>query len=371
MIKIRNADFAKLAERIKKENSRVVIYGAGLIGKILIPYVVRTFTLYNFIECYVDADSRLVGEPVLIDSRSYVIRGLTFLDKMKKDDILLITNSKFYEVIDFLDSIPSLNDVTAYIVPVMQLESISQMDSIIELNTIGAVQIPKVINYCWFGKNEMPDFLKRCILSWEKHCPDYRIQRWDESNYDVGKHIYTKQAYEKKRYGFITDLARLDILYENGGFYFDTDVELVKNLDDYLFQEGFVATEKWGNINSGGGCGFVKAHPMVKKLLEYKEQQTFIYPDGSLNISTNGVSETKIFSDEGYIPNGKLQNISGINVYPPLINHPYDYMSGKLQKSDSTMSIHHFYGGWMDEDDRKNRAETQANYQAIISRIEV
>ena len=92
--------------------------------------------------------------------------------------------------------------------------------------------IPKKIHYCWFGGNPMPEKDKKCIESWKRYCPDYEIIRWDESNYDVSKNRYMKEAYEEKKWGFVPDYARLDIIYNEGGIYLDTDVELVKNLDD-------------------------------------------------------------------------------------------------------------------------------------------
>ena len=100
--------------------------------------------------------------------------------------------------------------------------------------------IPKKIHYCWFGGNPLPELAIRCIESWKKYCPDYEIIRWDESNYDVTKNKYMYQAYENKRWGFVPDYARLDIIYNYGGIYLDTDVELLNSLDDLLDQKCFL-----------------------------------------------------------------------------------------------------------------------------------
>ena len=117
--------------------------------------------------------------------------------------------------------------------------------------------IPKKIHYCWFGSGELPDKDKKNIENWKKLCPDYEIIRWDESNYDYKKNKYMKQAYKSKKWGFVPDYARLDILYHHGGIYLDTDVELVRNLDILRYQRAFCGVEKWGNINLGGCSGAV------------------------------------------------------------------------------------------------------------------
>ncbi len=122
----------------------------------------------------------------------------------------------------------------------------------------------------------MPEGSRKCIESWEKHCPDYEIVRWDESNYDVNKNRYMQEAYERQKWGFVPDYARLDILYHYGGIYIDTDVELVRNLDELLYQQAFCGVEKWGNVNMGNCSGAVPGHPMIKKMLEEREK-SFIY----------------------------------------------------------------------------------------------
>ena len=100
--------------------------------------------------------------------------------------------------------------------------------------------IPKIIHYCWFGGAELPEKDRKCIESWKKFCPDYQIIEWNENNYDVTKNTYMYQAYQAKKWGFVPDYARLDIIYQHGGIYLDTDVELVKNLDSLLENDAFM-----------------------------------------------------------------------------------------------------------------------------------
>lgn len=364
-----NSNYKELSEKIKKENKHIIVYGSGMIGTVIIPYIIQEYDLSDFLYCFVDKDERKIGKKNNIGNKEYEICSIDLLKKIDDNFILLITNTKFYPIIEYLDKIKNLNDIEAYIIPLMQIAHCEQTDDIIVKKYTKKPVIPKVIHYCWFGRKELPDFLRKCISTWKDKCPDYDFIEWNESNYDVSKHKYTLDAYKNKKYGFVTDMARLDILYEYGGIYLDTDVTLVKYLDDMLYQHGFIGVEKWGNINSGGGCGFVRGHHLLKNLIEYRDTIPFKMSDGTLNIETNGMYETAFFSRLGYKPNNRLQIIDDVTIYPSYVQHPYDYMSCKKEMNDSTVSIHHFRGGWMEEEDRKNRMETQKQYMEVVRRI--
>ena len=349
--------YQDFARNIKNNNSRIVVYGAGMIGQIVVPYIIDNYALNDYVDCYVDMDQRKKGSHIVVGAHAFEVRRPEILAKAQENTVILLTNSKFYPVIEYLDKFENLKNVDCYIVPVMQ-------------KTEQRETIPKVIHYCWFGGKDIPDFLKECMESWYKFCPDYEIKRWDENNFDVTKYLYTKQAFEHKKYGFITDVARLDILYENGGIYLDTDVTLLKPLDSLLYNRGFVGFERWGNINSGGGIGAVAYHPMIREMLDYRLRFPFIYDDESQNIETNGLYETTPFIRHGMRIDDTLQIINGMTVYPASVFHPYDYMSCDKNIEENTVSIHHFYGGWMEEEDRNNLANTQYKYLEFINRID-
>lgn len=367
ILKINNE--SKLFEDIKQNDKKVIIYGAGMVGQIVMPYLVCKYGIHSNIDCFVDADSQKVGNNIVISGISYKINSIDYLKKNGADKIILVTNTKFMSIIEFLNSIDTLNNSEVYIVPMMLLEKADNSEDIAIVHREKKQLIPKKINYCWFGGNNMPDFLVQCIESWKRLCPDYEIIEWSEKNYDIKRHKYTYDAYKNAKYGFVSDVARLDILYENGGLYLDTDVTLLKKPDDLLYQQGFMNVEKWGNINSGGGCGFAPKNKMVRILLEYRDKFEFIRDNGTLDLSTNGIFETKIFLDKGYIPNNKLQVIEGITVYPSYIAHPYDYMSGEIKCRENTISIHHFYGGWMEKTDLEVRQKTKENYKKVLNMI--
>ena len=133
--------------------------------------------------------------------------------------------------------------------------------------------IPKVIHYCWFGGNPLPELAIRYIDSWRQRCPDYEIKKWDETNFDVYSCDFVKEAYESKKWAFVSDYARLWIVFNYGGVYLDTDVELVKSLDELLDNKCFLGAETTGQVNTGLGFGAEKNNVVVKLLLnEYNNR---------------------------------------------------------------------------------------------------
>lgn len=366
---LKNTGYAALAEHIKNSISRVIIYGAGMIGQIVVPYVIAKYDLFQYIECYVDQDKSKQKQKITVGSYKYSVKTPEVLLNTNGNMILLITNSKFFEVIDFLDKIPELDHTEGYIVPMMQIYEQHFTEKIVISRFCERQMIPKKIHYCWFGKKELPEFLQKCMDSWKRLCSDYEMICWNEDNYDVSRIPYMKEAFERGKYGFVTDVVRLDILYRYGGIYIDTDVTLLKNLDELLYQEAFLGVEKWGNINTGGCCGAVKHHPMIKKMLDYRSKFHFLREDGSLNIETNGWYETMPFLKAGMRIDNTMQRIKDVTIYPSGVFHPYDYMSCTSCVEEYTYAIHHFYGGWMEESDLENRKHTQERYSEILERI--
>lgn len=215
--------------------------------------------------------------------------------------------------------------------------------------------IPKVIHYCWFGGKPLPPMALKCIESWKKYFPDYEIKRWDESNFDVNVIPYTQQAYEAKRYAFVSDYARLWILYNYGGIYFDTDVEVIKSFDKIFEQGPFMGCENPPvpgaspeelGVNPGLGIGTPAAHPFYKRLLEYYEHLPF-YQGDSKQLSGTIVSiTTSLLIKEGLKNTSDIQRIAGIEIYPQDYFCPFDIVSNKLTITPNTVSIHNYAGSW-------------------------
>lgn len=203
--------------------------------------------------------------------------------------------------------------------------------------------IPPKIHYCWFGRNELPSKAKKCIASWKRYCPDYEIIEWNEDNFDVCQNSYTRFTYENKKYAFLSDYARLLIIYQEGGIYFDVDVEVVRSLDDLLKEKAFLGFETEQYINTGVGFGAEAGNRVVKGMLD--EYNCLLKGDsGTIGCP---VLNTAALTRLGLIQNGKLQNVSGATVYPVEYFNPYDDPTGKLNKTENTYSIHWFAKSWL------------------------
>lgn len=367
---LKNTGYLEMAERVKKTGSPIIIYGVGMIGQIVVPYIINQYSLQEYVDCFVDIDRRKQGKKIKIGSRELDIASTDILNETDGNVVLLITNSKFFSVIEFLDTISNLDKAEAYIIPLMQLYELPLCKAPFIVRRTEKPIIPKIIHYCWFSGKPMPDFLQDCIKTWEEMCPNYRIVCWNEDNYDVEKIPYIKEAYEHQKYGFISDVARLDILYHYGGIYMDTDVTLLRKLDELLYQPAFVGVEKWGNINTGGCVGAVAGHFMIKEMLEYRCGFHFLLEDGSLNTETNGIYETIPFLEHGMRVDNTMQIVNDVTVYPSSVFHPYDYISEEEKIEEWTISKHHFYGGWMEKKDYEERKITRKKYMQIIERME-
>lgn len=216
-------------------------------------------------------------------------------------------------------------------------------------------KIPKVIYYCWFGGNPLPPLAEKCIASWKKFLPDYEIKRWDESNFDVNIIPYTAQAYEEKKYAFVSDYARFWILYHYGGVYFDTDVEVIKPIDDIIEDGPFMGCENQSmtgeasqklNVNPGLGLATIPKTPIFKELLDIYINLQFRKADGSLDTTTIVTYTSNFLSNKGLQNIPLTQTISGIKIYPKDFFCPMEYATGILDMTLNTRTIHHYSASW-------------------------
>ena len=214
-------------------------------------------------------------------------------------------------------------------------------------------EIPKIIHYCWVGGKEKPASVQYCIESWKKFCPDYVIKEWNESNYDFSKNEYMRQAYEAKKWGFVPDYARLDIVYEHGGIYLDTDVELLKSYDSFLDKDAFMGFENTGNgeffVNCGQGFGAAPHNEIIKRARDLYENISFINEDGSYNMLPSPYYTTQTLRQLGLVQENRDQLLPGVSVYASDVFCPKTFRSGEVNLTERTVSIHHFTASWMDE----------------------
>jgi len=259
--------------------------------------------------------------------------------------------------------------------------------------------IPKVIHYCWFGGNPLPKSAQKCIASWKKYLPDYEIKEWNESNFDVNIIPYTAEAYKAKKYAFVSDYARFWILYKYGGLYFDTDVEVIKNMDDIIAKGPFMGCENEAKpgatpaqlgvapglglgvnpglglgvnpglglgVNPGLGLGVNPGLGLYGEILEDYKTSHFITANGELDLKTIVDRTTEVLCKYGLQNTSKIQEVAGVLIYPKEYFCPKDYFSGKLNVTSNSYCIHWYGASWVPKS-RKLKNKLKQNY--IIKKI--
>ena len=215
--------------------------------------------------------------------------------------------------------------------------------------------IPKVIHYCWFGGNPKSEIIQKYIASWKKYCPDYEIKEWTEENYDVNKHPFMKAAYEAKKWAFVSDFSRIEIIHEYGGVYLDTDVELVASLDDYLQYDLFAGFESEKFVAFGLGFGAVKGHKILKEIMDYYDSLDFPDTDFGLTFISCPRIQTEVLQRHGLLCNNQNQVVDGCYIFSTEYFCPLSTQTGKCTITKKTVSIHHYDMSWCSDSAKRNR----------------
>ena len=206
--------------------------------------------------------------------------------------------------------------------------------------------IPKIIHYCWFGRSAIPEEALKCIESWHKYMPDYEYVLWNEDNFNLSSNQYVREAYEKRKFAFVSDYVRLHALYTKGGIYLDTDVEVLKPFDDLLNLSGFIGFEgtKYHPVGTGTIASMPEGEWVKEQLAEY-DNARFINPDGSLDMTTNPIRITRTMVKNGFVQDGKEQTYKDMHVFPTEYFCPRQ-TTGEILLTGKTYCDHHFMGSW-------------------------
>lgn len=219
-------------------------------------------------------------------------------------------------------------------------------------------KIPKIIHLCWFGHGEYDEKMKHCLKTWEEFAPDYKVMKWDEDTFDLDSCTYVRQAYDKKRWAFVTDYVRFKVLQQYGGIYMDTDMELVKPLDDLLDNETVLSFKQQAlgmkQFGLTSGIIMTKANnTLFNPLIEQFEARSYINESGEEDVTPIAKFLTDLLRDRGIRQDNTLQSIDGVTVYPneylcPTID--LDNNTGDVEVTENTYAIHHFTGTWRTPD---------------------
>lgn len=220
--------------------------------------------------------------------------------------------------------------------------------------------IPKIIHYCWFGRGPLPELAQKCIASWKKYLPGYEIKEWNEDNFDVNIIPYTAEAYKAKKYAFVSDYARFWILYQYGGIYFDTDVEVIRPIDDIVERGNFMGFEtepklqvkadaSEASVNPGLGMGVAPGLGIIKKMLDFYEGRHFEFIPGGIGQLTIVHIATEVLLKAGLKQQHGIQQVNDIWIYPAEYFCPINLKTGRIHVKPNTRTIHHYAGTWQDK----------------------
>ncbi len=331
---------------------RLFIFGAGYRAKLYY----EEWQLSKYTEAIVDNNVNLQGKAWKHFREQRVIGVAEMINRIhtlgKENCVLLITPS-FYSthIVKELDDISDFDNLETYITSLIA-EYINKHDFTI---TKGKQKIPKTIHYCWFGGGDIPDYLQACIKTWREKCPDFEIIRWDESNYDISKNIYMKEAYSCKKWGFVPDYARLDIIYQFGGIYLDTDVEVLKNLNDLLNDDCFFSVEYCGNINLGSGFGAIEGNSLIKEMCDVYQNKHFVDRNGKMDLRPCQHYQNPVFHRYGFSTQNVYQHIGKQVIYPSEVFCPVGLYTGFEHFTERTYAVHHHNLSWVSEQEKIER----------------
>jgi hypothetical protein len=356
---IHNDGITNMINKMKDNQQSIICFGAGMM-----PYyiedILKKYNLVDNIVCFTDNDPSKVGTHIKLGDRQYAVIEYSQVLAMDLSRVaILLTCETFAPVLQQLSTEEKLINTECYIYPMLNYD-------IFIKNTMHNIQlekkpqlIPKIIHYCWFGGKPMPEICMSYIESWKKYCPDYEIKRWDESNYDVNTCLYIKQAYEAKMWAYVTDYARLDILYQYGGMYFDVDVEMIRNIDELLENHAFCAYGEWPAVNSGAGIGAIKGFELIREMRDVpRGSRSFITGNGIYDTATNSIYESAILRKYGCRLDFSMQNLNGMLVYPPDYFAPDSILGKDIYITKNTYAIHHCRGSWASEQRSEDKKAT-------------
>lgn len=353
----------EFVQRVEKSGG-LVCYGTGKRFRTFEECFRGTPILDKVLFC-VDKNENLQGTKIHLGNREldiFPIRKLTEIEG--KGIILLITNLHYDEVIADLSEKNLLQDIDYYCfthLHGMILEDKAMRKKIpADCRLTKEAIIPKVIHYCWFGRNLIPDKYKKWMESWHKYCPDYEIKEWNEDNYDITGNAYMYEAYQSQKWGFVPDYARLDIIYQHGGIYLDTDVELVQNLDDMLYQKGFAGFERENSVALGLGFGAVKGLPIIGQMRDAYNALHFLNQDGTINLKASPSYQTELLLERGLKLNGEYQIVDDLVIYPEKMFSGKCPYTRRVRLTPYTKSIHQYEASWTDDAWRRRNEQFEA-----------
>ena len=353
---LRNVSFDEFKKEI--DNKKIIQFGASSAWD-------------YYLTCFSDIQQSVLDNTIVIIDNSEKKQGTTFEVEGRYIDVeapetikkyievnevaILIVVSLAYqeEIINQLEKMNLSDDVKCYSLPLM-IYSDSKVADNTCVDTYFATRtepiIPTTIHSFWFSGEEKPDLYKRCIESWYKFCPGFEIKEWNANNYDINKNQYMKEAFENRKWAFVSDYARLDVINRYGGIYMDMDVELVASIDQLLCADSFFCRQEDGFLEFGSGFGASVGNEFIRAMLDTYSNRKLIGEDGSIDMTPQPQWLKSVAEKYGYT---KCFDSMIVRDSVVLSN---DYIVSGASEEDrmnAKLGIHWHNGGWLDEKNRQ------------------
>lgn len=330
------------------KDKRIVCWGIGNYFTAFLDTIEMWERELNF-GYLIDNNESLQGGKKKIGGKEVeIISYEKYMHVCQKNDVIVISTVHYSAIKEQIELFQKEIPIIAY--AKIKHES---MGTVINRRSNSMI-IPPIIHYCWFGGGDIPPQDQKYIAGWKKLCPNYKISCWNEDNFDVNQNAYTKYAYEHKKWAFVSDYVRIYALYKYGGIYLDTDVELLKNLDELRYQYAYMGMEMSGGVASGVGMGTVKSNPILKEMLARYESISLDEILQWKNWKVNAAWETEVLKEHGFKANNRYQIIENIAIYPSIFFSPVRVGDNNINVTSQTFSIHHYHYSWLSEEERKS-----------------
>ena len=311
-------------------------------------------------------------ETVEVLGNPYKVFGKEELAEMESHKtVILITVAGYEEILTQLRSDARLAGFEA--VPSIYLESLyedvlllSAKKPPLNYRKHDRPVIPKIIHAIWFSGDPMPKLYLRCLASWKKFAPDHEIKIWDMETYNPDHCLFFRQAIEDRNWAFASDYARADLLRRHGGIYMDLDVEMLRPIDDLLYNDAYMSFESLDRIECGSGMGARPGHPIIQEICESYENRPYLKADGTWDISTCPVRYTQVIEKHGLIKDGGFQQVEDITVYPFEVLTGKSFDTGIIYNTELSYTVHHHNGSWVPDPAHRAMSERYERIQKFL-----
>lgn len=332
----------------------LIIFGAGKMAIKTLDCINETYPDYDFsrILYFVDNDVNKWGSTFQYKENAYRIISLKDIACDIRDKVAIIVSTIYSD--EILEQLANNDDfINTHVICYSDIPYAKIMDDFYLPKSLKMTEypiIPKVIHYCWFGRAKIPDKYREWMKTWAKYCPDYEIVEWNDDNYDYKKNEYMYEAYKANQWAFVSDYARMDVVYNYGGIYLDTDVELIRNIDVLLYQKAFMGLQNDLRIATGLGFGAIKRHHTIGEFILEYEDRKFLLPDGGYDLTPCPSIQTPFLEKKGYKRENKYQVVDDIAILPaPVLG---GYIGEHLVVNEDVYMLHHYAASWISPERR-------------------